>query len=489
MRVHSQETADASYFHAPRKNDGGFTLVELLVVMVVMPMIVGAIAFGLITMFNLQGSVGARLAGSGDAQVVSSLYVRDVQSASKITTAPTSSPMCGSGSQLLGLSWSSAQTVVSYVTVTTSTGPATYLERLECTLGNLTTPVTTTILSYDVQSAQAPPTVACITGVSSCDTTGGWSDASKIATVTFTIYEPTSKYTYTLIAAPRAWVAGPGVSTGGVPYAPFTLAETGACPSTVLSIGNNASLTINVGTGTGNGVLSVYSPCTNSVVVGTNGSITAGAVVTNNTSLASVTSGTSASEVYGTTGDPFSALTPPTAPSVSGSCTTSGTTTTCQPGVYSSALSFPNGQVINFAPGNYLFNAPVAFPNNATVTFATGTYSFGSGAAITTGNNVVITGNNVLIYALPSSTTRINFGNNTAVSLTGLPAYDGVVVWNAGTGAINLSNNTSTVSTYGGIYAPLGAVNVTNNGTFSTQFIYTYSASFSNNVVVQVSSP
>ena len=474
-------------------DETGMTLVELLVATMIVPIIIAAMSFGMITIFGLQSSVSNRLAGSGDAQVVSSLYVKDIQSAAVITTQPTSSPMCGGGTQLLGLAWSSNQTVISYVTVSvaTSSGTVTYLVRRQCDLGNLTTPTSTTTLSYDVQSAQTSPSIVCNAGVTPCDATSGWLAASKIATVTFTIFEPTSKYTYTLSGAPRAWVAGPGVLTGGLPYAPVTLLGLGSCGTNVLTVANNGSVSVNVGNGIGNGVLAVNSPCANSVSVGINGSINAGAVITGDPGLNSVTGGGSypSTEIYGTTLDPFTTLAPPVAPVSAGSCSTSGSTTTCSPGVYSSALSFVNGAVINFTAGNYLFNAAVPFPNNSTVTFATGQYTFGSGSAVTTGTNVTITGNNVLLYVPPSSPSGLSFGNNTVVSLTGLAAFDGVVVWNGGTGAINLANNSSSTNSYGGIYSPQGTVIVTNNGTFATQFIFAASATFSNNAVVQVTAP
>ena len=67
--------------------ESGFSLVELLIVIVVLPLVVGAITLALMSVLNLQGGVSNRLSDSSDAQVVSANFVSDVQGASLITTA------------------------------------------------------------------------------------------------------------------------------------------------------------------------------------------------------------------------------------------------------------------------------------------------------------------------------------------------------------------------------------------------------------------
>src|SRR5579863_5538807 len=52
----------------------GFTLLELLIVITIIPIIVGAISGGLITILNLQSSVQNRITDSGDAQTTSSTF-------------------------------------------------------------------------------------------------------------------------------------------------------------------------------------------------------------------------------------------------------------------------------------------------------------------------------------------------------------------------------------------------------------------------------
>src|SRR5665213_506013 len=109
---------------ARNKNDRGFTLVELLIVLTIVPIIIGALSAGLLAVFSMQNSVSNRLSNSSDSQIVSANYIQDVQAAQRITTANmATAPGCGAASQtqLLGLEWdlqgAAFQTVVSYVVV------------------------------------------------------------------------------------------------------------------------------------------------------------------------------------------------------------------------------------------------------------------------------------------------------------------------------------------------------------------------------------
>ena len=108
----------------PVTDDAGFSLIELIVVLVIMPIIVGAIAMGLVAVFHLQSSTGQRLSGSVDMQKVSSQYVRDVQNAEQVYLGTTPQQCGAAGVQLLGLGWNGINpntnmynTMVSYVRV------------------------------------------------------------------------------------------------------------------------------------------------------------------------------------------------------------------------------------------------------------------------------------------------------------------------------------------------------------------------------------
>jgi hypothetical protein len=124
--------------------DGGFTLIELLVVTLILPLVIGAVAVALISVFSLQNSVGNRFSDSGDAQVVSSNFESDVQGASMVTvpappavnvlqTPPTGGPapcetsvesLSTSSYEVLGLEMGKEANVteVSYIDVQTVSG-------------------------------------------------------------------------------------------------------------------------------------------------------------------------------------------------------------------------------------------------------------------------------------------------------------------------------------------------------------------------------
>jgi|GEM_PF-4336002 len=112
--------------------DDGFTLIELAIVIVILPLVIGGIAVALIVTLQDQTGISTRVSDSVDSQVTSTFFVRDVESAQYVTTktpAPTTAPWtssfgpakCGSGSKLVvGLSWptgtagASREAVVSY---------------------------------------------------------------------------------------------------------------------------------------------------------------------------------------------------------------------------------------------------------------------------------------------------------------------------------------------------------------------------------------
>ena len=116
-----------------KPDNQGFTLIELIIVMTVAPIIIGALAAGLIAIFSLQSGVANRLGDSSDAQVVAASFTKDVQGASSITTNAT--PLCGSGTQLIGLEWGGSTDVISYVEQLQSTTSTYSLVRNVCDLG------------------------------------------------------------------------------------------------------------------------------------------------------------------------------------------------------------------------------------------------------------------------------------------------------------------------------------------------------------------
>jgi hypothetical protein len=207
---------------AARPDDSGFTLVELLLVICIVPVMIIAIAAGLVTVFSIQGSVSHRLSDSGDAQIVSAHYISDVQGSLELTTDATAT-QCGTGTQLLGLEsnqnattgvW---ETVVSYSEV--NHGKTNWLQRDYCTHGASGSPTSTETVSFDIAANEAPPTVTGSAPDTAALASDEWISTSTITNVDFTITEPQSGYTYSLSAIP-ATSAAP--STGGSPIVAST---------------------------------------------------------------------------------------------------------------------------------------------------------------------------------------------------------------------------------------------------------------------------
>lgn len=499
--------------------DQGFTLVELLIVITIMPLIMGALSLGLIAIFGLQNSVSNRIADTADAQVVSSTFLKDVQSSLMITTQSSSSTQCGtSTSQLLGLVWngtgtnaSNYQTIVSYDSVPVTVGSTTTysLVRQYCTYGN-STPVSTVTVSYDIAgpSAQLPPCYAVVTTCNSSTSarTSKWIMSSGVPVVTFVVNELKSPFAYTLIATPRAWTATSPKGGSSQPP-PFMLLGT-SCTNPDLTLAQNATLAVDVNGGTNNGQIAIDSSCPNAATTGNNATMGVSSIITSNPGLNSVNPQSGAApnptEYYTSTfPDPYLGLVAPVpsgTPNQSCSSTGSGKDIvyTCPPGIYATLPSLPNGGTINFSGGNYTFNQDVAIPNNATVNFASGTYIFAGGnnqatdVALSTqdSSSIVLTGTNVLFY-IP--TGSVSFGNNNSISISPIPyttspSYAGVSIWAAGQGVnVNLGNNTNAnTSSYGGVYVPNGTVSTSQNGTLSTSFIVASSANFANGATISI---
>jgi hypothetical protein len=197
--------AKGSSRHEGEQSEKGFTLIELLVMVVVIPLVIGAIAAGALAVFSFQTSVANRLSSSGDAQALSAVFGKDVQSSLQLTVS-NAAPQCGSGSQLIGLEWSLNQqagtysTVVSYVEI--PSGSTYSLVRQLCSSGISATPTTTTTVVSDLLVSQPPPVIS----PSADDTTASqtWISTQSVTKVNFVLTEPKSNYTFALAAVPKS---------------------------------------------------------------------------------------------------------------------------------------------------------------------------------------------------------------------------------------------------------------------------------------------
>jgi prepilin-type N-terminal cleavage/methylation domain-containing protein len=441
-----------------RPGDLGFTLIELLVVITVLPIVVGGVTIAVITTLNDERGLSTKLADSHNAQFTANYYVRDVQTAQRITTGPTI-PLCGTtGTQVLGLEWQptpATTTFVSYVYVTTSTRE---IIRNFCS-SPASTP-TTSVVSHNASTTIPPnpsqPTLAS----SSCPSSANSSLVPSFCwkTVTLLVTEQ-SGFTYSLTASPRR----PPPGGGGT--------STVTAPSLLL-LGSGTNLNCS-GSGAGglavNGLAAMDSTSPGSVVLGKNETFGASSVYSPEGSSA-VTSGpgngtyTSATTQPYSTGppipDPYSDLPDPSPTNDPTYSTIQSSTSSLLggPGIYTNPVSITTAQT-NIPSGIYIFEKGLSISGNSstTVTSGPGGVLFYIGIP----NASPSTAQTALYGVAGSGTLTLN-------AMTTGP-YAGVVLFQSRTDSNLLSisgNGSTTALTYGGVvYAPDAQVQTAGNGT------------------------
>jgi prepilin-type N-terminal cleavage/methylation domain-containing protein len=216
--------------------ENGFTLIEMVITTAIIPIVIGALVLGLLAVLSLQNKTSAKVSDTSDAQLVSTYFEADVQSAVYLTTSAsptntsstttvTANPMakCGTGTQLLGLEWDfnpninpgtgQYQDVVTYAEVTF--GSRTSLIREYCA-GASSTPTFTATIASDLSTSQAAPTISTSSSYSGTPSTA-WASAVGVTSITFSITEPASSYSYSLLAVPRASTSSGQVSSISTP--------------------------------------------------------------------------------------------------------------------------------------------------------------------------------------------------------------------------------------------------------------------------------
>ena len=225
----------------------GFTVIELLVVMVILPLIIGAIAEALIVSFNSESSTNNRLSGAVNNALLSAYFVRDVHGASIVTTSDnsgqavfnsTSPQVCSPGTGTLGLalfhppSGSSPALDVAYWLE--GTGSTTELDRYACTYSSTaftsTSPTkvavgqppsgTATVGAVGQLQFQTSPDIAPIQFQDAA--AGGWTSVMSMTTVA-TPVSPLSSTTSLTVGDTAGFTVG---SNGGTVCAPTTLQTT-----------------------------------------------------------------------------------------------------------------------------------------------------------------------------------------------------------------------------------------------------------------------
>lgn len=430
-------------------DEAGFTLVELLIVVVLIPIIVGAVATAIVVSLRNQTSVANRITDSNSAQIASAFFVRDVQSAAFVTTngAVTGPVPCGSGDTSstgltfrLGLSWGSPTAggvLVSYWEAP-STGT---LYRLYCINGSNVPTAKVVVADGLTTTSLIAPAITPASSLSAAQ--GGWATTVGLAAIDLSGLQQASTYTFDLLGAPRVSVAG----QGGTP-APPPLLLLGSGSPVLNCSGSNGVISVQ-------GTAYIDSSQSGAVSLG-NSTLTATQIsVNNSTPSSSITSGPHGSAnptpVSGPDiPDPYASLVPPTAPpALPSTYDRSTNTTTYFPGTYSTTLNIAS---------------------NGTVVFATGTYIFQQGISVSGGANISSAAGGVLFYVSGGSINLTGNGSLTLNPETPAPyaiAPD-LVIWQdkSDTNPVYVAGNGGVHSITGVIYAPSAEVGGGGNGNY-----------------------
>jgi prepilin-type N-terminal cleavage/methylation domain-containing protein len=458
-----------------RSHEDGFTLVELIIVVAILPLVIGAISLGLMSVLNLQPSVSARLAASGDAQIVTASYNRDLQSASQITTASHLSLQCGTGNQILGLQFpalagSSTFIIVSYVVMANPSPSSTYsLTRYQCsdTNGTVGSP-SASILSPNVQSGLTA-TITDATCWGTCPSVtaaGGWTSTVGVRSVTLSVSEASATaagtFKYTLEVAPRTQSLSSNAVSSLVP---LMLLSSSAGE---ISCSGNGS--VNVA-----GQITLDSTVAGAISASGNAAVSANSIYSADTTdpaTAIATGGgtvspSSASATGPRFSDPYAFLTPPSPVGMTtyANSNYSGSAV-ISPGIYPNTINISNGR-LTLTSGIYILQNGINVSGNASVVVQTGGPT-----------------NGVLLYLTGGS---FSFSGNGTLNLSPLDSPPSptvnLTVWQSSSDSntVTLSGNAAGSILSGMLYAPKAIISESGNAGFSAGAILASSMSCSGN--------
>lgn len=481
-------------------NEVGFTLIELVIVCAIMPIVLGGITVGIIATFSNEVSVSTQTSDSASLQTTSEFFVRDVQSSAQLTTAtaPTGSPsLCAAPSNyslptaLLGLEWSSSSTNTTTVTYWAVRPPSAAnnqeydLVRTLCVNGGSQSQiVVATDLSLNLFDPSAwPATVTCPLCTGSQNPSSNWAPAQDVSGVSLLATTYDSGLPFNLQATPRLWVTA-SAQAGGTEDPPLTLTGTGSVAA--CSGGNTCELWLETSGGSVDvsGIAGMDIGLPNFVQLASGTTLSATGVEAENCS--GMVGGACPLLINpdgppGYSGTPTdvsefpsvseSAPSQPASSGTPGSCSTSGTTETYTPGVFSTSsscltMSTAPSETINFEPGNYLFQGELVESggSNQTIEFGGGDYTLAGGledaASGDTIENTPGTGGTFFYnegpLVLADPTAKINLSAPTE------GPYTDVLYYQTGTNQITWDSSSAAVEAFNGsVIAPYAQVVVT----------------------------
>ncbi|MGD0321932.1 MAG: prepilin-type N-terminal cleavage/methylation domain-containing protein [Acidimicrobiales bacterium] len=438
----------------------GFTLIELMIVLVILPLVIGGVSIAIITSLKDSNGVSGKVSDSSSTQITSASYVRDVQSAASITTTASASspPPCGSGTVfVLGLSWAGTvgNTVVSYWEGPTSGD----LVRIACTNGS-PTPTGTDIVAHGLSPSSV--TAAITPPGEAIKAAAGWTATAGISSVILGALESASAFNFDLLASPRSWTpASGGVEGGGTPTPPPLVLLGSASPSPVLTCSGNGQIDVS-------GTVAMNPTGNGSATLSGNADLTATQIYTADQANPSNAISTSGNATYSPSGTPSSGpAIPDPYQSLVGPSTTGPPVYTDGnyhgPGVYQNTLSLSGQANVTLASGTYVLENGISLSGQATLTSASGGVFF-----YVTGGSINLSGNGKVTLEPMSSPPA--------------PAPD-LLIWQVSGDhqALGLSGNGSGNLFDGAIYAPGAQVGGTGNASLKVGSVVAESIACSGN--------
>jgi prepilin-type N-terminal cleavage/methylation domain-containing protein len=449
--------------NTPVDREGGFTLIELIIVVAILPLVVGAISVALLSVLKSNNATTSKVSNSGDTSVLSAVFIKDVQSAQFLTLPPyatSSSPgACQTTSPLLSLQWPSNSTViVSYAVVQTGTNNWS-LYRYFCE-GLIQT---TSVVAHNVQSGLSATVSGasctqngCIANAEPGTAQSMWASAVGVSGVQLTVNASeqlstgTTTYSYTLTAVPRV---SNNVSRGGTQPGHASLISLGTGSPGISCVGHD---TLNV-----NGTASVNSTGTPAVQTTGNAAVSATSIYTNTSGSSGAFSGsnitpTTPTQTGVSSADPYAGMPTPVTEPIPNTVVVGST--------YEGYTVFGDSNLASDGPGIYLNSVSVT----SAMTIPSGIYIFQNGLSFS-GNGLIQSAPGGVFFYVYSGAVSIT--GNGGVDLQPLasppsPSAD-LTIWQdqSDTSGMSLGGNGAATVIGGTIYAPTISAGVGGNGT------------------------
>jgi Tfp pilus assembly protein PilV len=450
--------------------EGGFTLVEVLIAVVIEAIIVGALGTAFVGILNSTTTVSRSLASSSDARIAAAYIVSDASNSSGPETSFSDTTSCAPSTLATGtlpavrFTWTGSGSngaptayIVNYLKVPNATQVGSYtLVRWKCVGSSpaVSDPVATNVASIGFG---CPPATDCSGAPASITVT--ITEMPVTGSAALCVTTPTLCYTYSLTGAFKKLSGG---GPPGPPQSVVLLGSGSACNGSTNSIDIQGGAKIRV---YGSALINTADGAScKAMYLANGGAYQAGGTkfLQGGSCLAAGGLTCPPSTTYTPAlGDPFAYLFPPTTTGLPSQTGCGG------PGLYASGMQITSG----------------------TCTLATGVYVVQNGFGVSNGATLNA-GAGVLIYLMSG---QFNIGSANAVTITAQTsgAYRGIAVWQAAadTQQLVIGNGAGSVAINGVLYAPKGQLAINGGVLPSITQIVVQSLIINNGITLTVGSP